>query len=75
MTKRTGTSGDVIDVGSKGTVQGPCDDTSDADFDQIVYIDFGDGTGGRWNMLARSISKTDPTKVHSTPTIPTLLGR
>ena len=54
-----------IDVGSKGTVQGPCSDTSAADFDQRVSVDFGDGTGGQWNLPVASISKTDPTKVRS----------
>ena len=67
LTKQSGTSGDVIEVGSKGTVQGPCTDTSAADYDQI-FVDFGDGTGGRWNLHVTRISKTDPTKVLSTPT-------
>ena len=59
---------ETIDVGSKGIVQGPCSTTSAADFGQMVNVDFGDGTGGRWNLLVTTISKTDPTKVHSTPT-------
>ena len=57
-----------IDVGSKGIVQGPCRNMSAAEFDQRVLVDFGDGIGGLWDMLVTNISKTDPTKVHSTPT-------
>ena len=62
----SGKSGIDINVGSKGTVQGPSTNPSAADFDQRVSVDFGDGTGGLWNMLVTQISKTDPTKVHST---------